>query len=37
MEMAGHRPLLVHGSARNFKITYPDDFALAEAIFRSRA
>ncbi len=37
MEMAGHRPLLVPGSARNFKITYPDDFALAEAIFRSRA
>jgi len=37
MEMAGHRPLLVTGSARNFKITYPDDFALAEAIFRSRA
>ena len=29
--------LLVTGSARNFKITYPDDFALAEAIFRSRA
>lgn len=37
MEMAGHRPLLVQGSASNFKITYPDDFALAEAIFRSRA
>ena len=37
MEMAGHRPLLVPGSVRNFKITYPDDFALAEAIFRSRA
>ena len=37
MEMAGHRPLLVPGSARNFKITYPDDFALAEAILRSRA
>ena len=37
MEMAGHRPLLVPGSARNVKITYPDDFALAEAILRSRA
>jgi len=37
MEMAGHQPRLVPGSARNFKITYPDDFALAEAIFRSRA
>jgi 2-C-methyl-D-erythritol 4-phosphate cytidylyltransferase len=37
MEMAGHRPLLVQGSARNIKITYPDDFELAEAILRSRA
>lgn len=37
MEMAGHQPRLVPGSARNFKITYADDFALAEAIFRSRA
>lgn len=37
MEMAGHRPLLVQGSARNFKVTYPDDFALAEAILRSLA
>ncbi|MDM7943415.1 MAG: 2-C-methyl-D-erythritol 4-phosphate cytidylyltransferase [Hydrogenophaga sp.] len=36
MELAGHRPLLVPGSARNVKITYPDDFDLAEAIFRSR-
>lgn len=36
MEMAGHRPLLVRGSAQNFKITYPEDFSLAEAILRSR-
>ncbi|WP_066271358.1 2-C-methyl-D-erythritol 4-phosphate cytidylyltransferase [Hydrogenophaga palleronii] len=36
MEMAGHRPLLVRGSAQNFKITYPEDFALAEAVIRSR-
>lgn len=36
MEMAGHRPLLVPGSARNFKVTYPEDFALAEAILTSR-
>lgn len=36
MELAGHRPLLVPGSARNFKITYPEDFALAEAVLRSR-
>lgn len=36
MEMAGHRPLLVPGSAQNFKVTYPEDFALAEAILSSR-
>jgi 2-C-methyl-D-erythritol 4-phosphate cytidylyltransferase len=36
MEMAGHRPLLVPGSAQNFKVTYPEDFALAEAILKSR-
>jgi 2-C-methyl-D-erythritol 4-phosphate cytidylyltransferase len=36
MEMAGHRPLLVRGSAQNLKITYPEDFALAEALLRSR-
>lgn len=37
MEMAGHAPLLVPGSAQNFKVTYPEDFALAEAILRSRS
>lgn len=36
MEMAGHRPLLVPGSAQNFKVTYPEDFALAEAILGNR-
>ena len=36
MEMAGHRPRLVPGSAQNFKVTYPEDFALAEAILKSR-
>ncbi|WP_137918651.1 2-C-methyl-D-erythritol 4-phosphate cytidylyltransferase [Hydrogenophaga sp. 2FB] len=36
MEMAGHPPLLVRGSAQNFKVTYPEDFALAEAVLRSR-
>lgn len=36
MEMAGHQPLLVPGSAQNFKVTYPEDFALAEAILKSR-
>lgn len=36
MELAGHAPRLVSGSAQNFKVTYPEDFALAEAILRSR-
>lgn len=36
MESAGHRPLLVRGSAQNFKVTYPEDFSLAEAVLRSR-
>ncbi len=36
MEMSGHQPLLVRGSAQNFKVTYPEDFALAEAVIRSR-
>lgn len=36
MELAGHAPLLVEGSAQNFKVTYPQDFALAEAVLRSR-
>lgn len=37
MEMAGTAPKLVPGSAQNFKVTYPEDFALAEAILRSRS
>jgi 2-C-methyl-D-erythritol 4-phosphate cytidylyltransferase len=37
MEMAGHHPRLVPGSAQNFKVTYPEDFALAEAILKSRS
>lgn len=31
IERLGHRPKLVRGSLRNFKVTYPEDFALAEA------
>ena len=34
MEAMGLQPLLVSGSAQNFKVTYPEDFALAEAILR---
>lgn len=37
LEMAGFAPKLVPGSAQNFKVTYPEDFALAEAILRSRS
>ena len=37
MEAAGFQPLLVAAGAQNFKVTYPDDFALAEAVLRSRA
>ena len=36
MEAQGLKPLLVPGSAQNFKLTYPHDFALAEAILQSR-
>lgn len=36
MEMAGFSPRLVPGSARNFKVTYPEDFALAEAVLACR-
>lgn len=36
MERLGQRPRLIEGSAQNFKVTYPADFALAEAILRSR-
>lgn len=32
MEFMGLSPRLVPGSARNIKVTYPDDFALAEAL-----
>ena len=37
MERQGLRPLLVEGPAQNFKVTYPADFALAEAVLRSRS
>ncbi|MEX3934664.1 2-C-methyl-D-erythritol 4-phosphate cytidylyltransferase [Paraburkholderia phymatum] len=32
IEWSGHAPKLVQGSLRNFKVTYPEDFDLAEAI-----
>ncbi|MGV8804332.1 MAG: 2-C-methyl-D-erythritol 4-phosphate cytidylyltransferase [Polaromonas sp.] len=36
IEALGLKPLLVAGSAQNFKVTYPEDFALAEAVLLSR-
>lgn len=36
IEALGLRPLLVTGSASNFKVTYAPDFELAEAVLRTR-
>jgi 2-C-methyl-D-erythritol 4-phosphate cytidylyltransferase len=36
IEAMGLSPLLVPGNAQNFKVTYPEDFALATAILNSR-
>ncbi len=37
IEFTGRAPRLVPGHPQNFKLTYPEDFDLAEAILRSRA
>jgi len=36
MEAVGLAPQLVRGSAHNFKVTFPEDFLLAEALITSR-
>ncbi len=36
MEAMGLHPRLVPGGAQNFKVTYPDDFALASAVLAQR-
>jgi 2-C-methyl-D-erythritol 4-phosphate cytidylyltransferase len=36
IEALGLAPKLVAGSAQNFKVTYPEDFALAEAMLLAR-
>ncbi|TAH11743.1 MAG: 2-C-methyl-D-erythritol 4-phosphate cytidylyltransferase [Curvibacter sp.] len=36
MEFMGLQPRLVEGSAQNFKVTYPQDFALAESVLAAR-
>jgi 2-C-methyl-D-erythritol 4-phosphate cytidylyltransferase len=37
VEAQGHAPRLVRGSTHNIKVTWPEDFALAEALIRSRS
>lgn len=37
IESMGLSPKLVPGSAQNFKVTYPEDFCLAEAVLQSRS
>jgi 2-C-methyl-D-erythritol 4-phosphate cytidylyltransferase len=37
IEAMGLAPKLVTGSAQNFKVTYPEDFALAETVLLARA
>jgi 2-C-methyl-D-erythritol 4-phosphate cytidylyltransferase len=37
VEALGLAPKLVRGSATNFKVTYPEDFALAHAVLAARA
>jgi 2-C-methyl-D-erythritol 4-phosphate cytidylyltransferase len=36
IEGLGHHPLLVQGGTQNFKVTYPEDFAIAEAVLKGR-
>ncbi len=36
IEALGLRPLLVPGGAQNLKVTYPEDFELAEAVLKGR-
>ena len=37
LEALGLQPRLVPGSAHNFKVTYPEDFELAEALLQRRS
>ncbi len=37
VERLGHQPRLVQGNLRNFKVTYPEDFELAEAMLAKPA
>jgi 2-C-methyl-D-erythritol 4-phosphate cytidylyltransferase len=37
IEAMGLKPRLVEAGAQNFKVTYPEDFVMAEAVLRGRA
>lgn len=37
IEALGHAPRLVRGALENFKVTFPNDFDLADRLLRSRA
>ncbi|MBI5277041.1 MAG: 2-C-methyl-D-erythritol 4-phosphate cytidylyltransferase [Burkholderiales bacterium] len=37
IEAMGLKPMLVPSGATNFKVTYPEDFAMAEAVLKGRA
>jgi 2-C-methyl-D-erythritol 4-phosphate cytidylyltransferase len=37
IEAAGQSPRLVRGDFENIKVTWPEDFALAERLLRSRS
>lgn len=37
IEAMGLKPRLVEAGAQNFKVTYPEDFAIAEAVLSSRS
>ncbi len=37
LELQGKAPKLVPGSAQNFKVTYPEDFELAQALLLARS
>ena len=36
METKGFAPMLIEGASFNFKVTYPQDWALAEAVLNDR-
>jgi 2-C-methyl-D-erythritol 4-phosphate cytidylyltransferase len=37
VEALGHRPLLVEGSTRNLKVTFPSDMEIAERLLQEES